>query len=84
MLHCSAGIDSVPAISMTLDPNQVSNVSFVIYSYHATGKVNHCKCELPVFDKIPWASQFLTICAVQLLINIKHLSLCSGVGWYKW
>lgn len=60
MLHCSAGIDSVPAKSISLDPNEMSNVTFVLHSYHAIGKINQCRCELESMHCI------ITVCTTNM------------------
>ena len=43
VVHCSAGIDLVPSKMVTLDPNQMANLTFTIHSFHAIGKINYCK-----------------------------------------
>lgn len=40
--HCSSGIDWIPSQSLTLDPGEETNVTFIIHSFNAIGKINRC------------------------------------------
>lgn len=41
--HCSAGIDYIPEKSVTIDPGEETNVTFIVHSFHAIGKINTCE-----------------------------------------
>ena len=41
--HCSAGIDWIPSETVTLDPGEETNVTFVVHSFSAIGQINNCE-----------------------------------------
>ena len=41
--HCSAGIDWIPSETMTLDPGEETNVTFIVHSFSAIGQINYCE-----------------------------------------
>ena len=41
--HCSVGIDWVQPQSVTLDPGEEKNLTFVIHSFYSIGQINHCE-----------------------------------------
>lgn len=41
--HCSAGIDWIPSESVTLNPGEETNVTFVIHAFSAIGQINNCE-----------------------------------------
>ena len=43
VVHCSAGIEYIPAQSVVMDPAEVTNLTFVLYSFHSISQVNHCE-----------------------------------------
>ena len=40
--HCSAGVDYIPEKSVTIDPGEETNVTFIVHSFHSIGKINTC------------------------------------------
>ena len=43
VVHCSAGIEYVPAQSVVMDPAEVANLTFVLYSFHSISQINDCE-----------------------------------------
>ena len=43
VVHCSAGIEYVPAVTIFVDPGLLANASFAMYSYHSVSQINTCE-----------------------------------------
>ncbi|XP_065919343.1 hapless 2-like [Dysidea avara] len=70
--HCSAGVDWVPAKSISVDPNEVRNVQFPVHSYHSIGQVNHC--EIRLYDELAELNDNITL-------EFETLDTCFCYGY---
>ena len=43
VVHCSAGIEYVPGQSVVMDPAEVANLTFILYSFHSISQINQCE-----------------------------------------
>ena len=41
--YCSPGVDYIPEKSVTIGPGEETNVTFIVHSFHAIGKINTCE-----------------------------------------
>ena len=85
VVHCSAGIEYIPAQSVVMDPAEVTNLTFVLYSFHSISQVNHCEgvCVFTyiccVHGHYPFNRHLLYIHTVHIRIR-TYIYICIRMG----